>query len=345
MKLLSDGFPFNDLVTHFAMENKWNKVMIISDLGFDDLAKHLEDTLIRSNVTVSNVYIVEDVDDPSEILTAIKESGVRIIVFQVYPIMYYKLSCEAYRQNMHVPGYVWIDNRHHSQSVKDYFELYSDVNCTWDEILTSVEGMFATSPISYLELFPNTITIGGKSVKTLSEIGGIKGDAARLYGYDAIWSMALTMNNTIKRIEPQTLDEFTYKHKNYTDIFLEEMKNLSFTGATGPVEFSAEGSRMEKLVLRQVRNGTHVPVGIYDGTTQILDLLKSPEYMWEPFGNTIPSSKPRLEHTYLRVSRVLFGIYVTISVVGIAICLIDLILMLIYRSHRLHPGCLYLAIH
>ncbi|CAH1784842.1 unnamed protein product [Owenia fusiformis] len=315
------------------MENEWNKVMIISELGFDDLAKHLEDTLIRSNVTVSNLYIVEDEDDPSEILTAIKESGVHIIVFQVYPIMFYKLYCEAYMQNMIAPGYVWIDNRHHSQSVKDYFELYSSVNCTWDEILTSVEGMFATSPISYLEQFPDTITIGGKSVKTLSEIGVIKEDASRLYGYDVIWSMALTMNNSIKRIAPHTLEEFTYKYKNYTDIFLEEMKTLSFTGATGPVGFSEEGSRLEKVVLRQVRNGTHVTVGIFDGTTQILDLLKSPEYMWEPFGNTIPSSEPRLEYTYLRVSRVLFGIYVTISVVGIVICLVDLILMLIYRSH------------
>ncbi|CAH1784607.1 unnamed protein product [Owenia fusiformis] len=333
INVVTNSIFLNDLVTHFITKNKWDKVAIIAEIGFDHLGKHLEDKLKRNNVTVSNLYIVEDEDDPTDTIAAIKESGVRIIVFQVYPIMYSKLVCEVYRHSMYAPRYVWIDNRRLSDDVKDYYKSYGHGNCTWNQIVTSVEGMFGTSTISYLKDFPDTITIGGNTIKTLSEIGGIKGGDQRLYGYDAIWTMALTMNNTIKRIAPHTLEEFTYQHKNYTDIFLEEIKNLSFVGATGPVQFSDEGSRVEKLSLRQVRNGTYIPIGVYERTTKVLDFVKSPEYMWEPFGKTVPSSETRLEHKYLRVSAVLFGIYVTLSVVGIVICLVDMILMSVYRSH------------
>ncbi|CAH1784986.1 unnamed protein product [Owenia fusiformis] len=337
VSLLAEDSLLNDLTTHFIKESKWTKVSIITDLAFDALGKLLGDELKKVNVTVPNTFLVDDEDDPADIVASIKESGVHIIVIQVYQEMHYKLLCEAYKQNMYAPRYVWIANNMLIDDFEPYYSTHGNVSCTWSQIEESVEGQFGTSSFSFLEQSPDTITIGGENISRVFEKARLEGDLNKsgwsLYGYDSIWTMALAMSNTIKRIAPNTLEEFTYKHKNYTDLFLEEMKQLSFPGATGPVSFTEKRTREEDLSFQQIRSGKAEAIAYYDRSTQTMDFRKSTEYMWEPYGNTIPNTEPRLEYTQLQVSAVLFAIYSVIACAGIVICFAILLVMFIYRDH------------
>ena len=53
-----------------------------------------------------------------------------------------------------------------------------------------------------------------------------------LGGYDAIWSMAQALHNSIPKVAPERLEDFSYNHSNMTDVFFKEFQNLTFEGAT-----------------------------------------------------------------------------------------------------------------
>ena len=56
----------------------------------------------------------------------------------------------------------------------------------------------------------------------------------RRYGYDAVWMAAFILNRSIARLNElnHKLEDFTYRHRHFTDIFLEESKNVSFQGVS-----------------------------------------------------------------------------------------------------------------
>ncbi len=51
--------------------------------------------------------------------------------------------------------------------------------------------------------------------------------------YDAVWSLALALNNSIPHLDPgSTLENFTYEDSRMTGIFMEQMYKLDFAGMT-----------------------------------------------------------------------------------------------------------------
>ena len=54
------------------------------------------------------------------------------------------------------------------------------------------------------------------------------------YGYDAVWTCALTLNASIDVLEKQNfkLNEFNYSHPNLSKVFVDVMKRISFAGMT-----------------------------------------------------------------------------------------------------------------
>lgn len=54
------------------------------------------------------------------------------------------------------------------------------------------------------------------------------------YAYDAVWAMALALNQSILRLQQinKTLEDFQYDNQDYFSIFKEEMQNVTFHGIT-----------------------------------------------------------------------------------------------------------------
>jgi len=56
------------------------------------------------------------------------------------------------------------------------------------------------------------------------------------YVYDAVWMIALTLNQSIaeiaERLPGQSLANFTYNNSKMLEIFIEQMSNLTFRGVS-----------------------------------------------------------------------------------------------------------------
>lgn len=98
--------------------------------------------------------------------------------------------------------------------------------------------------------------------------------------YDAVWSIALALNQTTNLADPIVEQ---YDHDTLVGI-VEALESISFTGVTGQIEFTG-GDRDGAESIQQVQNGHQVVVGLYfeDG------LELSRDFVWNGSSDVIPS--------------------------------------------------------
>ena len=90
------------------------------------------------------------------------------------------------------------------------------------------------------------------SLKTGSELAEVYRDYLKMSGFgndtrrqglfanafDAVWTAALALNNSVSKLPPgKGLEDFSYHDSEMAHIFYEEIKKLSFYGASVSVHF------------------------------------------------------------------------------------------------------------
>ncbi|CAI8051035.1 hypothetical protein GBAR_LOCUS27986, partial [Geodia barretti] len=123
--------------------------------------------------------------------------------------------------------------------------------------------------------------------------------------YDGVWSLALALNNSIPRLNEIGLDlvDYTYGHREATDIIRDEVLKLHFQGASGHISFSQDtGFTSGSIPLHQVMDGTSVPIGNYKEETEELVIFGDGEFVEGSFELTELVIHPALASLFLLIA-------------------------------------------
>ena len=96
--------------------------------------------------------------------------------------------------------------------------------------------------------------------------------------YDAIWAIALALNETVRDLDRLGLSvsQFNYTQTpRIKDVFLDNLRKTHFLGISGDVAFSDIGDRIAETQIEQMIDGNYSVIGYFDTRTNKLNLNDS----------------------------------------------------------------------
>ena len=185
-----------------------------------------------------------------------------------------RLLCEAFHKKFLWPGYVYILEEPKLGKI-----LKMDTSCSQCEIMIALEGMFT---LQY-RLFVNndTVLFSGLNYSEYKQQYAEKLDAFASSGinggdsieenvyanslYDQVWSFALAINNSLTSLDSHSK---TSDISRLTDMLKDELRKLSFQGASGRIQFGDKQESPSYIDIFQYRKGREEYIGTYDPFTQ-----------------------------------------------------------------------------
>ncbi|GBP78974.1 Gamma-aminobutyric acid type B receptor subunit 2, partial [Eumeta japonica] len=157
------------------------------------------------------------------------------------------------------------------------------------------------------------------------------------YTYDGIWAMALAIQMVAQKVKlkykDRTVQDFKYRDKEWEQLFLDALSNVTFEGVTGPVKFY-NNERKASILLKQFQGEKvgEVKVGEYCAERDHLDLRS-----WEPFkwiGKNPPKDRTLrlIEHTQVNIT--IYSVLVSCSILGILLATGFLAMNIHFRNQR-----------
>ncbi|XP_068719993.1 gamma-aminobutyric acid type B receptor subunit 2-like [Montipora capricornis] len=323
----------NKAIVTLLRKMQWNRVAII--VQQDHIFTKTKENLIflLANKSVKIEFVESFDEDAKYTVLNIKNKDVRIIIGLMYEDKFIKVACEAYKQKIYGRKYVWILPGWYSEN---WWENSRDNFCLKPQVKEATGNYLATRP---LQLGASTTpTIAGKTateldkeLKKLIQRHGYPDNAFSSFAYDAIWSIALTLQQASDILETRDkrLSNFSYGDKESAFLFRDILRNLSFNGMSGPVKFDERGDRETSIEILQQQGDERIIVSLYNKSTDKLDvsLLK-----WKgnrPNDGVIVRTQEHedsIQHTIV----ILF-----LSVVGILFSFVCLTVNIGYRKHRI----------
>ncbi|XP_033627262.1 uncharacterized protein LOC117290084 [Asterias rubens] len=281
---LSNRLVFPKFFRTYMPDTLLNKARlhIIRDFGWKRVATihENEDLFSLSIDDMVNLLKTEDIDlissesfdeDPINQIANLKQLDARIILVNMYEDKARRVFCEAWRQNMTGPGYVWLLLGWYSMqwwTVRDD----SITRCTTEEIKNAVEGS--------LYIATECAVFGRQDADTVSGVTPLDFDVEiqrRLlrqenenhtysgqesFGYDAVWAIALALNKSAEVLKTKRfrdgsirrLEDFTYDDKEMSQLFFDLLAETDFYGTSGPVSFIGS-DRIAVTKVEQMRVG------------------------------------------------------------------------------------------
>ncbi|KAJ8044815.1 Gamma-aminobutyric acid type B receptor subunit 1 [Holothuria leucospilota] len=244
----------------------WTRVATIHQnhelfsLSIDDLLTRLKD----NNITVISSESFDE--DPTNQVENLKKQDAKIIAGNMYYPAARKVFCEAYKHGMYGEGYVWLLL---GEYISDWYKEEDDtLSCTKEELLEAVESSMYIGNQAPVLGKEDTVTIAGitpqEYLRMLDEHLLTFEDYTLTdqasYGYDAVWSVALALNETMNILKTspledgsfKTLEDFTFDDKEISKIMLQELNAVHFEGVSGPISFF-EGERIGLIDMEQLR--------------------------------------------------------------------------------------------
>ena len=305
-KVISSTEVFNNAMIAFMDVSNWTTVSVIynwnAGVYFRSTGSNF-DMLVTSNpnkTLMNSIPIFQSETIFSDIFTDNKASIVRYHSVTVEESA--NIMCEAYKQKQLWPMYVYVFQ---SRTIED---LLSNVSCTREDMLTAIEGVFflqyrlqttqndsnLVSGMSYedydRQYQEELWRIGNETRTTLEK---------NIYAnslYDQVWAFALAMNNSLHKTNLTfTNSSFTGAYEttpNLRQKLSQELKEISFQGVTGQMDFDESQTARTFVNIFQVRNGTQVLIGLYNSRNMSISFLDDFDLRGLP-GDTL-DTEPKL---------------------------------------------------
>ncbi|XP_071791804.1 gamma-aminobutyric acid type B receptor subunit 1-like [Asterias amurensis] len=244
---------YNPARIRLLREFGWTRVATIHEthelfsLAIDDLLNLLK----AANITTISSEIFSE--DPKNQIRNLKSQDAKIIISNMYEDKARRVFCEAYKQKLTGPDYVWIIIGWYK--TKWWQEEDPKVSCTLDEMQRAVAGAqyFATESLQ-LSTSPEPTIAGispGEYEDLLRERMKLPENQAYVwnslapYGYDATWAIALALDKAVGILKTKrfadgrikSLEDFTYDDREMADLFFTLLNETEFPGVSGPVGF------------------------------------------------------------------------------------------------------------
>ncbi|CAH2098992.1 unnamed protein product [Euphydryas editha] len=291
---------------------------------------------LLADLDSANFLVDESQSFATEVKTALsklKEKDIRIILGNFNETWALKIFCEAYKLEMYGRAYTWL-----------LLGTYSSrwwtrrAPCSRRELSAALDTAILTDllPLSTT----GETTVSGITAKDYQvEYDRRRGNEySRFHGYtyDGIWAMALAIQTVAKRVKlkykERTVLDFRYRDKEWEQLFLDALSNVTFEGVTGPVRFY-DNERKASILLKQFQGEIgEVKVGEYCAERDHLDLSSGGPFRW--IGKNPPKDRTLrlVEHTQVNIT--LYVVLVSFSVLGILLAAAFLAMNIHYRNQR-----------
>ena len=221
---------------------------------------------------VASIHVHFTENSPARIMDKFIEKGARISYWSVTHDQAAYLLCMAYQRNLTWPEYVYIIQEH---SINRILEI--ETPCTKGEIQRVMEGVIILDYRLYVE---NDIElVSGVNYSEfrrlyIDRLVNITSESLQknvLYAnslYDQVWAFALAINNSLSSIKSQNLSFEDYvlgrSVPTISNILRNELKLITFQGATGWVDFSEGQGSLTYVNVFQIQKGKPKLIGVYD---------------------------------------------------------------------------------
>ncbi|XP_033636721.1 gamma-aminobutyric acid type B receptor subunit 1-like [Asterias rubens] len=315
----------------------WDKVAILrySNVLFSSVMDSLRSMLNENNITIVANEMFED--SPASYVGYLKEKDARIIIGLFWDTEGRKVFCEAYKQGLYGPRYVWI-LRGVGYFSPGWVTLEDPlVSCTAEEMIKATEGVIITN----WQFIPaaQEVSITGRTPSDFVEAynafaGSVSFGGAGSLFYDSVLTAALAMNNSIAplRLVNKTLEDYTYNDHEMRDIFMNVLDNIYFVGVSGPLSFLEDGDRVGQFQIEQIKDGKAKVVGRF--------LSREDKFEWDDGGVYFLNGEPphdeiRIEERLITLSSTGFATVCTLSALGIVLAFALLNFNVVMRKQKI----------
>ena len=275
-RFLQSGDVYVDMMIALMERYNWKRIAVISDL----------ETVFHSQIAVTLANRIQSDNDKElvyqgglvrlmnifedKVLFDLRQTQARIIFITASGAQIANILCKAAKSGMLYPNYLWV--------IADFtLDLLQDTNrCDNRTLLRAVEG----SIMSYFSLKPedvNQVMINASNEtystylnKYYEELDNVKVDynddslegdpEYSSLAYDQVWAFSLAVDKAIKS-ENISIERYGFGKPQITAIIEENLRNVSFQGASGYIKFSENHSVSTPINLFQVRSCSQILVG------------------------------------------------------------------------------------
>ena len=317
---ISSSIIFNQVAIAIMKAFNWRKIgLVYNSLGFyfrntaNDFYDRVQQSYVGAEI-ITRIEIANSRANFPEIFKIINDQEVRINYWVVSHDQGAFSLCEAYKRRLFWPGYVYIMR---FLDLNNLLYASTKTTCSKVEILAALEGIFL---LQYrISVEDSTELYSGWSysefrrryVEKLWQDAEDRSDHVQenLHAntlYDQVWTFALAINASLSTIASQNLSFREYSIGNtkaVTGILKNELKKLSFQGASGWIQFNKKQEVPSFVEIFQFRNGTPVLIGLYDPFSENISFImeNSPNYIprdtFDTFYELLPSWLSRLMFT------------------------------------------------
>ena len=272
---ISSATIFNKATLRLMDKFGWKRISSIhDDSGFFFLTT-ADDFVSRVNANSTLELITRIPTSLSHISDAfanLRDAGARIVYASLTIPEAANLMCEAYKGGFLWPGYVYI---FHERTFQELLE--SETACDEGEITEALEGIFLLQYRLHAE--PHDTLVSGWTYEEyhndylirLAEFATATGMQLQDNSYatvlhDEVWAIALALNNSLETFKSLNLilTDYGLGQSIITDTIARNMKNISFQGAAGYIEFDSNQEAGSSISIFQVQRGQPVLVGVYN---------------------------------------------------------------------------------
>ena len=327
---------YSDTVLAIMDQFDWTKIGIVYNLEssfYSELAKHIEGKIKESSnkslafslgIRKTNSYYLDGVI--SNIKS--KESGVLVSLLNVRQTK--ALLRHVHHHRLVYPHYIWIH-------VGDIPIRYIN-HLSKDTIYKSILGhIFLHTRLKIeneeTQLISNEtfFTYKAKYFKRFKEL--TNRNTSRVYGtsyYDQVWTLALALNRSLAELKSRNLsiDNYTIEQPEITTLIEERLKNVSFQGATGWIEFNQFRSTTSPINVFWILNNKIKKVGVYNS-------LHSSNFNVSINIIDVPNDTVPRVYKYILIS---FPVTIVLYILTGGVIIFITIQLILYFYHRKHEA-------
>ncbi|ELU09867.1 hypothetical protein CAPTEDRAFT_178683 [Capitella teleta] len=270
----------------------WTRIAIITRqtdyfiTTTDMLTEYLEESGIDALTT--EVYQTEA--QPINEMKRIKQLDARIIFVFAFEEHARKIFCQAYKAGLTGSRYVWI--MHYGNNPRWMDKGTDDALCSAEDIKEAADGHLVIRDVTLREddVIPLCGLVSLKSVEAFldeyhqqtEKMGLMPSDFYAPLTYDGLWSLALGLNDSVRRLEEldkKPWENFTYESKDMAEVMMQSMHALSFEALGGLLSYSDTGDISTlQTIIQQFRDDDYETVARHYSYGDIWVWLKNIEW-------------------------------------------------------------------
>ena len=333
--ILSSSTAYVDVIFQLMQQNRWINVAVLYDLlrpYYIETFKVFQDKLKDyCKETEANITFSGGITETFLPLQEILNKGTRVIVVMSSTVPARKLLCLAAHKNMTFPTcqFVFQDRRlHHFITEVNVTQGSETYTCTRERMMEAIEGSVLLH-FGLTSVADETVTVSQLTVQQVhdeyqkrlqqrrEELNmNLTYDAYAYAFYDAVWAMALSINNSI----PPKNETWKDNMLEY-DSIRKEFCNLKFQGATVTVKFDNQTGRVRSNVdVHQVKSNNISLIKEWNGTHLVNITNTTGKFIEDSFNSTIVLLHPAIAAVGLLVSTFAFLLMAVFQVINIAYC-------------------------